>query len=502
LTFNYVKAFSDWMNNFTFGKGVNFKTPEATSSIVPPLLRRVWHQDNKAKKILWEIGNLGGVSGDVFIKVAYEPAYLDPIGRQMRGKVRILPLNPAQCFPEFHPHDRTRLIRFKLKYRFWGTDSAGTRQVYTYTELITETTIEEYVNDQQIDARPNPLGRIPVVHMPNLSLSSSPWGLSDIGDIIGLNREYNEKATDVSDIINYYAAPVTVITGAKASQLERGAKKVWGGLPKDAKVFNLESANREIIAGPLEYMDRVKTAMHELVGVPVQAFGQEQQISNTSGVALSMQYQSAMMRYSQKLQQAGPALEAVNELILLTLFMFEPETVLYDPILSEGVEPTSDQLIVLDPNDAISLQTECDWPSPLPLDLLIKLNEILGRMAIGLMSKKRALKELGEDMPDQVLQELFEEMLEDNLRQGALDLQKMEIAIAQQIQTGMAIDPETGMANMIMTEGKNPETGAPEPVLPGPVLSPDPEVEGTALRLNNLAYGTKLPQVRNPASQD
>jgi hypothetical protein len=86
-------------------------------------------------------------------------------------------LNPAFCFPEFHPHDRTRLLRFKQKYRFWGTSLEGTRQVFTYTEILTDDMIEEYINDELIDSRPNPLGLIPVVHIPNIPVSGSPWGL-------------------------------------------------------------------------------------------------------------------------------------------------------------------------------------------------------------------------------------------------------------------------------------------------------------------------------------
>ena len=35
LTFNWVKAFSDYLVNFTFGKGVNFHCPEATAAIIP-----------------------------------------------------------------------------------------------------------------------------------------------------------------------------------------------------------------------------------------------------------------------------------------------------------------------------------------------------------------------------------------------------------------------------------------------------------------------------------
>src|SRR6516165_2485331 len=277
LTFNYVKAFADYITNFTFGRGIEFHSPEATSLIIPPLLKRVWEIDNDKTRTIWEMGQLGSVSGDVFIKVAYEEAFVDPSGMIHPGRVRILPINPAFCFPEFHPHDRTRMRRFKLKYKFWGTAQDGTRQVYTYVALITENQIEEFVNDELIDRRENPLGEIPIIHIPNTMVASSPWGLSDINDIISLNREYNEKATEISDIINYHAAPVTVIIGAKASNLERGPKKVWSIGNEKAKIENLELETN--FAGPLGYMEMVKRAMHEMTGVPEGALGQQTPIS-------------------------------------------------------------------------------------------------------------------------------------------------------------------------------------------------------------------------------
>ena len=123
-----------------------------------------------------EIGQLGAVSGDVFVKVAYEQPFVDAAGLPHEGRIRILPLNPAFCFPEFHPHDRTRMIRFKLKYKFWGTAQDGTRQVMTYVELMTEDMIEEYINDELIDQRPNPIGEIPIAFCPNFSVASSPVG--------------------------------------------------------------------------------------------------------------------------------------------------------------------------------------------------------------------------------------------------------------------------------------------------------------------------------------
>ena len=44
----------------------------------------------------------------------------------------------------------------------------------------------------------------------------------------------------------------------------------------------------------------LKLWMHEMTGVPQTALGQEQQISNTSGVALAIQYFPTMLCYNLK----------------------------------------------------------------------------------------------------------------------------------------------------------------------------------------------------------
>lgn len=437
LTFNYVKALADYQINFTFAKGVHFDSPEATRAITPHLLKKVWEEDNDKRSLLWEIGQLGTVSGDVFVKVAYEPPYEAPNGEVMPAKVRILPLNPAYCFPEFHPHDRQRFIRFKLKYKFWGTGQDGTRQVFTYTELLTDETIEEYVNDEMIDQRPNPLGEIPIAYIPNLPVASSPWGLADINDLVTLNREYNEKGQEVSDIINYHAAPVTVITGAKASNLEKGPRKVWAIGAKDAKVQNLTMDNN--LAGPLGYMELIKNTMHEMMGIPAGALGQPQPISNTSGVAIHMQYLPLMQKHEHKKVQYTKLFKHVNRLVIKTVALHEPEWLEYNPMIA-GVPLQPDQYPILDPNDPATYRTSVDWPSPLPVDELIKLNEIQAKMTMGLESKRGALKDMGEGFPDQKLQEVFEELLEDTKTQGALNLTSAQVGQIIMQATGMTVD--------------------------------------------------------------
>jgi hypothetical protein len=509
ISINYYRAFLDYISRFTFGKGVHFKSPKATEAIIPQLLERVWEVDNNKMQILFEMAQTGAVSGDCFVKIAYEEAWEDSVGRFHPGRVRILPLNPAFCFPEFHPHDRTRLLRFKQKYRFWGTSLEGTRQVFTYTEILTDDIIEEYINDELIDSRPNPLGQIPVVHIPNIPVSGSPWGLADAHDIITINRSYNEISTDIADIINYHAAPVTVIVGAKASNLEKGAKKVWGGLPKDSQVFNLEGGGAGL-AGAMEYLSSLKTAMHEMMNVPETALGQVQPISNTSGVALSIQYQPLMNRWAQKTAQYGKGLERINEIVILNLVVKEPQVLTYDP--STNAPLKEGQLDSLDPNDPLTYRSFAHFPQPLPLDKLILMSELQQKMALGLESKEGALRALGEEFPDEKLEEIRKEMIEDAKADGALTLIKVQIQKEIMDMTGMMPGPEGSSATpidpMMMGDGDvmgDGIEGPPEEGADNPELNSNMEEEqGEASMRETLvqqAYGANIP-TRDPIDRE
>jgi hypothetical protein len=501
IAVNYYRAFLDYLARFTFGNGVHFRSPEATEAIVPDRLERVWEIDNDKQRVLLEMAQTGGITGDCFVKIAYEEAWEDSIGRYHPGRVRILPLNSAFCFPEFHPHDRTRLLRFKQKYRFWGTSLEGTRQVFTYTEILTDDIIEEYVNDELIDSRPNPLGQIPVVHIPNIPVSGSPWGLSDAHDIITLNRSYNEISTDIADIINYHAAPVTVIIGAKASNLEKGAKKVWGGLPKDSQVFNLEGGSAGLQSA-LQYLETIKRSMHELMNVPESALGQAMPVSNTSGVALAITFAPLMNRFTQKSSQYGKGLERINELIMLNLAVKEPETFIYNP--AEDGPIKEGQLTQLDPNDPLTYITYTHFNPPLPLDRIVILNELSQKMTMGLESKVGALRALGEEFPEEKLQEIRAELVADAESEGALNLIKVQIQKQIMDLTGFMAGPDgsaTPVDPMMMGDGdvmgdgqlgpQGPEGGSPE------VAQQNLEAEAAIRQtLLNDAYGTTLPSRR------
>jgi hypothetical protein len=231
-----------------------------------------------------------------------------------------------------------------------------------------------------------------------------------------------------------------------------------------------------------------------------------QPISNTSGVALALQYTPMMQRYRQKITNVSLGLRMVNELVLRTLAIKEPLTFQWDG--TESDELKDGVLTVLDPSDPETYQTECHWPPPMPMDVLVKLNEIQMKMALGLESKRGALKDLGEEFPDNKSREIFLELVEDAIDQGALDMLRAQISSQIMAQTGMVMGADGAMPPPATTVpsagGPNVNTAGDTPATttPLPPSMTSPEGAKLAEMLNTRAYGTKLAQWRNPDNDE
>jgi hypothetical protein len=214
-----------------------------------------------------------------------------------------------------------------------------------------------------------------------------------------------------------------------------------------------------------------------------------------------------MNRYSQKVAQYGKGLEKINEIALRTLSIKEPETFIYNPDVDGPIK--EGQLDRLDPNDPISYQNYVQFPPPLPLDKLIVLNEIQTKLGMGLESKEGALRTLGEEFPEEKLNEIREELIADATADGALQLVKIQIQKAIMDMTGMMPGPD-GSSAIPLT---------PQELGDGDVLGDgiqgaetdanikDPEQEkmnamnqqaeaSIREKLVTDAYGTKMPQRR------
>lgn len=328
VTINIAKLIVNKSVDWLVKNGFDIEIPEALKNVTGPLLNEVWEYNNK-DQFLYLAGQTGAITGDVFALVTYaEPTETARRSNpNSQGAVKIDLLASEQVYASWDPLDTDVLTSVRIETIYYddrnqtnNTDrddrtSHQGRQLYVkrFSQIITpDHIIEQYEGGQPV-IKENILGEIPVVHIRNLPLAKEFYGLSDLIDVIDLQREINEKSTDISDIINYHAAPVTVIQGAKASQLERGARQIWSGAPADAKIYNLELQSD--LTSSQTYLEYIKSSALEVGEIP-SVLLETPSISNTSGVALHLQYQPIVDKTKRKLPFYEKGFEQINYFVL------------------------------------------------------------------------------------------------------------------------------------------------------------------------------------------
>lgn len=344
ITVNLIRRIVNLHTDFTFKKGFEVIVPDDPGTpenekedreFVRLMLEETWRRNNKN---LWalEAGQMGSVTGDVFARISWETN--DPL-EDPYARVDLIPSHLV--LPEFggpHGVDRKKLLRVAIitpvfvprigavSVRRPPSSIVETYRVVMKAEVwesarydalgvqTSPCTVQHFEDGTALDEpTPTPLGEIPIVHIPNYPLAGEYYGMSDVVDAIDLNREFNEKITDVSDIINYHSSPTTVVVGAKLKDLEKGANRVWG-LPEGASVSNL-MLNGDLGAANT-HLDMLRSSLLEMTSTPPEALGQSQAISNTTGIALQMQYMPMMEKRDVKVLTYSMGLRLINRLIL------------------------------------------------------------------------------------------------------------------------------------------------------------------------------------------
>lgn len=422
VTFNYCRAFVNKFVAFEFGKGFSIKTPVELDDVPVTIddpkmevtidenqndvielseakepeetlvvsekteqdyLTEVW-QDNNKDVLLVEIGQTKSITGEAWVQVQYQsPEDLnDPFEEYPNGRIRLSVVPTQYAFPQFNEHDKDRLESLLIMYPIHVERETGIlrkRTVETtiiYKEFWTDTEIQTYRGDTLVEDLVNPYGFIPFVQIKNFPIAGRTRGVGDLEDVIPLNIEYNTKKSDVSEIIDYHSAPITLVYGARIGNLEKGANKVWGGLPKDAKVENLSLDGDAGVSE--EYIKDVKTAMCEIAGVPETVLGGAAAISNTSGVALQYMNLPLIERTRVKRQCSSRGIEKVNKMILFIS-------------MSEGLIEKPEEISVKD-----FVANTVEIPDTLPKDELIELQKIQQEMMLGLECRHGAMERIGK----------------------------------------------------------------------------------------------------------
>ena len=437
VTFNYCRPFINKFVSFEFGKGFSIKSPveienegvtvddtkididvnlEGDGVTTPKeiseeytvrektesdFLNQVW-ESNDRETLITELGQTKAITGEAWVKVQYESAEdldgNDPFEEYPNGRIRLSVLPTQFVFPRFNNHDKNKLESLLIMYPIRTEKETGLlfkRTVDTtvvYKEYWTSGEIVVYEGKEEVDRMENPYGFIPFVQIKNFPIAGRTRGQGDLDDIIPLNVELNTKKSDISEVIDYHSAPITLVYGARIGNLEKGANKVWGGLPKDAKVENL-GLQGDLVASS-NYTSDIKTAMCEIAGIPETVLGGASAISNTSGVALQYINLPLIERTRVKRHCTQNGLQRVNKMILFLG-------------LYHGLIEKPDDISMKD-----FLWNEVDLPDTLPKDELIELNKIQQEMTLGLECRHGAMERLGKDNIQKKIAEIDKERTE------------------------------------------------------------------------------------------
>ena len=415
ITVNYCRAFVDKFVSFELGKAFSVATSKLMEGkkitkdgrTVFEYLEDVW-EDNNQYLFTTEMGQMKSITGDAWVQVRYfEPEELDdPFNEYPDGRIKLLLMPTSVVFPEYDPHQRGVLTKVTIMYTYEKivkTPILGkTRKEQTlYKQIWTKEECAIIDGNNEPEVIPNRYKAIPFVQIKNLVVAGRNEGRGDLEDLIPLNTEYNMKESNVSEIIDYHAAPVTVVYGAKIGNLEKGANKMWGGLSKEARVENLEL--KSDLGASSNYINNLKVAMCEVGGIPETVLGGSQSISNTSGVALQYINLPLIEKTRLKRTSTEDGLERLNKLILL-VSVFEGLIIKPDDV------PTRDFFW-----NTVSI------PDTLPKDMLLELQQIQQEMKMGLESRRNAMKRIGKENIEELIKEIDEDREKNPTIYGAKD---------------------------------------------------------------------------------
>lgn len=394
---NYIKAFVKKLRRFTYRNDWSITVEDADTTGIDEFLQKTWKPYRQT--ITNETAENAGIFGDWYVYVQYIPPE-----DSKKGYIKLTSIDPRYVFPEYNTYTgEMDLCYLLIPYEKRTIQPNGIvvgrtaihREIHFKDRILIQETdtngnITEYTEQE------NPIGKILIVHGTNQLIPNSPFGCGDIEDLIDLQSILNEKVSDVSDIIDYHAAPITLMYGAKARSLEKGANKVWSGLPLNAKVENLKSEGN--VASSMEFVNWLKTAMHELGNIPENALGASRGISNTSAVALSIDYEPLVEVAEDKRLYFARGLKKINELILDIGKLHGDVTF---------------------PDD-FDYEHNIEFGPMLPRDRAATLSEIQIELSLGLETPRGALIRLGDANVDDKLEEIEEYKLKKQEEQIAL----------------------------------------------------------------------------------
>lgn len=390
--FNYCQMIVDKSVDFFVAKGFNLRATEGNEAVAEAM-DCVWRANDKAA-IFRKLAATASMMGDAFLYITIDdkdPADPKKLLPKDKWKITLTTIDPFFVFPVFSTVDQSKIIACMIQF----PTSRNERGEVTYkTYYFTEKTIQVYQGGEKVEEKDNIFGLVPLIHFPNYADPVKVWGMSDLRAIIPLNEEYNTTANSVRKIIKYHAEPTTVIFGARASKLEKGAKKVWSGLPVDAKVENL--AFTADLSATYKYMDLIENKILKIGQIPSVAFQTDVSTSHTSGLSIRMAYQPLVDKSERKRVAFTTGFKSATA------------------VIAKAFEVLGINLADLADNVPEMLNVVPEFTDPLPFDEVAQLDADTKKIALKVTSSAALVRKYnpGEDLKRVTLEILADEVHE------------------------------------------------------------------------------------------
>ncbi|RLC33522.1 hypothetical protein DRH14_04750, partial [Candidatus Shapirobacteria bacterium] len=182
------------------GGGVEFDlddTPEEE------YINEVW-EANKQSILMHKLGQFGGASGTMYLKIM--PDEID-------GMPRLMPLDPIWMNITTAPTDIDKVMKYSnIYYLTVDGDAVGYKELVTRQEDDTWL-VEQYEKPSskwvKVASVVWDYDFPPIIHWQNLTNAESPYGISDIEDVVVIQDKINFISSNINKIIRYHAHPKT-----------------------------------------------------------------------------------------------------------------------------------------------------------------------------------------------------------------------------------------------------------------------------------------------------
>lgn len=216
--------------------------------------------------------------------------------------------------------ERAGFLRHQLSRLFGGASNGTQRSTATLTEIHTATHVQRYVDGVLVSESVNRLGRLPVVHVQNLSQPLSYEGVSDVEPLIPLQDELNTRLSDRANRVAMQSFRMFLVKGIEgASSMPVGPGQMWTTDNPDASI--LPFGGDADSPSERAHLTELREAMDRASGVTPAAAGHiRARIGNlTSENALRISLMGTIAKIKRKRVTYGAGIKSLCELILHAL---------------------------------------------------------------------------------------------------------------------------------------------------------------------------------------